>query len=787
MIGQGTILNNTYQIIEEIGAGGGGVVYKAQHLRLDTLVVVKRIKDEVVGHIAARGEADILKQLKHSYLPRIYDFIEEEDGIYTVMDYIPGQGLDKILAANSYFSQELILKWARQLGEALAYLHSLKPEIVHSDIKPANIIITPEGNVCLIDFNISTASDEGGRRMSIGFSAGYSAPEQYRTRTTPAYVPTSALLNTKPDYISQEEATELLNQQVYQTEGMQYHVGSEDETEMLTSMSANQQTGANSSFSKMKMSSSFNQSYPAQGATPVATPVAAPSPMHGGMPYGYGTPAATPVSMGPSVTYQNGYVDKRSDIYSLGCVLYHLATGMSPGRDFRRVVPLHETNTHVSEGLIFIIEKMMQLDPEQRFQDGVDFLSAINNCYKFDRRYIAQRRKEKTLLAIASILIIVGGGLIGGGMAMRNLGNTAEFESAILEADEYAENGQFEEAFEILDDCKDMKSVDGKELQREVYYLFLSGQYDECIDRGEEILAEQLLSKGSQKQNLAEVYYLVGNAYYEKEEFKDAVKCFNSAIEKVDTEAVYYRDLCVSYAKLNHLDKADDALRAAKERDLAEDSIYYAKGEIERAQGNNDVAIKAFKKVREMTDDFVLKKRATLVLSKILLETGRLDENIELLESALLDADNQERVVLKDSLATAYMRKGEQAEFEDEKVTCFDKAASLYEELINSGFATWQTKENLAILREEAKQFDKAMEVLLKMAEDYPNDYRVYKRLAFLEADIQQQKPNENRDYTAMKEYYDKAVELYDESINEQEMQMLDTYIEELREGNWFR
>lgn len=221
MITEGTILNDTYKIIEEIGSGGGGVVYKAQHLRLDTEVVVKRIRDEAVGKIASRGEADILKTLKHSYLPRIYDFIEQEDGIYTIMDFIPGEGLDKILARKTPISQKQLVKWAQQLGEALQYLHSQKPEIIHSDIKPANIIITPEGNVCLIDFNISTVSDASGRRISQGFSAGYSAPEQYRNRTTSVNIPTSKLLSTKPqidgeetEYISSEgnqERTEYIS------------------------------------------------------------------------------------------------------------------------------------------------------------------------------------------------------------------------------------------------------------------------------------------------------------------------------------------------------------------------------------------------------------------------------------------------------------------------------------------------------------------------------------------------------------------------------------------------
>ena len=92
---KGTILENAYEIIDEIGAGGGGIIYKARHLRLQTDVVVKKIKDEVRGKIRSRQEADILKKLKHPYLPRVYDFIETEDGVYTVMDFIHGENLDE--------------------------------------------------------------------------------------------------------------------------------------------------------------------------------------------------------------------------------------------------------------------------------------------------------------------------------------------------------------------------------------------------------------------------------------------------------------------------------------------------------------------------------------------------------------------------------------------------------------------------------------------------------------------------------------------------------------------
>lgn len=155
MLAEGTILGNTYQIIEGIGSGGVGVVYKAYHLRLQKYVAVKMIKENFVGNINARGEADLLKKLHHPCLPQVYDFVQVGTAVYTVMDYISGLNLEDYLKNQAQVSQEEVCRWLEQLLEALVYLHRQKPAIIHSDIKPQNIIIDDDGNANLIDFNIS--------------------------------------------------------------------------------------------------------------------------------------------------------------------------------------------------------------------------------------------------------------------------------------------------------------------------------------------------------------------------------------------------------------------------------------------------------------------------------------------------------------------------------------------------------------------------------------------------------------------------------------------------------
>ena len=175
---EGMILNGTYRILHPIGAGGVGDVYLAYHENLRNYVVVKRIKDSHTSLMNSRIEVDILKGLHHSCLPQVYDFLELPDGIFTVMEYISGHDLKYYMDQGCQFSMEQICYWFRQLCEVLRYLHSRNPQILHCDIKPGNIMINEEGEVCLIDFNISL--DGENNKELVGLSSFYASPEQFQ-------------------------------------------------------------------------------------------------------------------------------------------------------------------------------------------------------------------------------------------------------------------------------------------------------------------------------------------------------------------------------------------------------------------------------------------------------------------------------------------------------------------------------------------------------------------------------------------------------------------------------
>lgn len=171
------LLNNTYRLMKAIGEGGAGRVYRGFHERLEASVVVKQLTDNVKGIKAYKTEANVLKNLKHTYIPKVYDVFMEGGNYYTVMDYVPGRDLAVEIAKSGKLDNAKAVKWGCQLIEAVEYLHEQDPPIIHSDIKPGNIMVTPEGNISLIDFNISLIFSKNNK--SIGVTPGYSPIEQY--------------------------------------------------------------------------------------------------------------------------------------------------------------------------------------------------------------------------------------------------------------------------------------------------------------------------------------------------------------------------------------------------------------------------------------------------------------------------------------------------------------------------------------------------------------------------------------------------------------------------------
>lgn len=185
---RGTLLNNRYRIVDILGQGGMGSVYRAIDENLGVEVAVKDnffTTEEYARQF--RREAIILANLRHPNLPRVTDhFVISGQGQYLVMDFIEGEDLRQRMERVGIIPEEEVITIGAAVCDALAYLGSRKPPVIHRDLKPGNVKITPQGEIYLVDFGLAKTMHDihttatGARAMT----PGYSPPEQYGTART---------------------------------------------------------------------------------------------------------------------------------------------------------------------------------------------------------------------------------------------------------------------------------------------------------------------------------------------------------------------------------------------------------------------------------------------------------------------------------------------------------------------------------------------------------------------------------------------------------------------------
>lgn len=184
MLEIGSLVDGKYKILSEIGHGGMSVVYMAINEKANKTWAVKEVrKDSKMDFNTVRqglmAEIETLKKLKHPNLPSIVDVIEDDNSFIIVMDYIEGRSLDKIIEENGAQPESYVVEWAKQLCDVFGYLHSRTPAIIYRDMKPANVMLKPDGNIMVIDFGTAKNYEiDLGETTGIG-TIGYAAPEQY--------------------------------------------------------------------------------------------------------------------------------------------------------------------------------------------------------------------------------------------------------------------------------------------------------------------------------------------------------------------------------------------------------------------------------------------------------------------------------------------------------------------------------------------------------------------------------------------------------------------------------
>jgi tetratricopeptide (TPR) repeat protein/predicted Ser/Thr protein kinase len=600
-----------FELIGEAGRGGLGIVYLAYHRRLEKYVVLKKGKVGSLDLANLRTEVDVLKNLRHTYLPQVYDFLTLDNDVYTVMDYIEGTTLEALLAAGQRPSFEQVVAWLTQLCDVLAYLHGQTPSIIHSDIKPANIMVTPQGDIRLIDFNVSLTT---GMAQTLGYSAIYSAPEQWelarKVMAAPAGVDIRSL----------------------------------------------------------------------------------------------------------------GRLTEQSDVYSLGATFYYLMSGVKPDPS-RPLAPLESMGLPYPQALLRVVDTAVQRDPRNRFASAQAMGDALRSLERFDVRY-RRALKAQWAVGIVASLMLAAGVLC------------AFYGHGLMRDDE------FQVAFDEF---------------RQLAAVSLS---TETANRGMSILNDRDFTDVLRRRSAdkAIILHTLGECYFQQGNYPAAYPFYEEALATREGQAgdagggggaggggagagggqagagagdaaLYYRDLAIDLARMGRYDEARELLVRATARGVALEQTQLVEAEVAHLQDRDDEALELIAAITQTGIQPDLLMRSYFLKARIYERDADWQERIAALNDAYRVNPGAETMR---ALAEAYAQRSYGVKAKAQHQALLEDARDWYKKLCALEAPAFSDRLNSAIVQRLLGDYSTSEYELLRLAQERPDEYRVYLNLAFI-------------------------------------------------------
>lgn len=403
-----------------------------------------------------------------------------------------------------------------------------------------------------------------------------------------------------------------------------------------------------------------------------------------------------------------------------------------------------------SEELLRIISKAMNPLQEQRYKSAADMLSDIQNIRTRDKDFRRLKRTQRIYYGVSALLLISGGAGIFYGW------RTVTGEEFLKEYQVFAQAASGDDHAEII--------KEGMELLNNKKYQLVSENFD---------------------KEVSDIFYIIANCYFEEKQYQEAGNYYQKAIDLTGDNSNYYRDYAISEARLKDTKKAEEILKKAEKQGMETDGISLVRAEIALSDKEYDTAEEFFRQSIDASDDDYLKVRAYLLYARSLRESGDIEKEIQVLEEAQDNITEADKIPVVRALGSAYIRKSSLSKDD----ACEKKAMHCYETIDKAGESSLNDSLNLAFLYQRQKEFKEGKDILFKLKKEFPDEYRVYMRLAFLCCTEEGEKENDKRDYSDAEQYYKTAEGLYQQKINngadDAEMKKLEDTMERLYEKGW--
>ena len=475
--------------------------------------------------------------------------------------------------------------------------------------------------------------------------------------------------------------------------------------------------------------------------------------------------------------------DARTDIYALGVTMYHLLTGKSPYEPPYQFVPARQLVPELTHGAEYILNKCVQPEPIDRYQSVDALLDDLEHIYRFDLAWKRYQNAKRLRVIIVSAMLAASIGLMAGGQALMKREKEASYY-ALLEQAGGLYTSDYDSAIACLEEARSLfpERIDAD--RQQTYALYMNGQWQSCVDYGAGVLERH----GPDAQTRLSM----ASAQFELDEYESAAEGFAQGGElSVDN----LRDYAVCLGRLGQADRAEEILETLSGQGARPDVTQYVQGEVYYAQEDYLSAEAAFLSALEASEFPALARRCYVSLGDLYRDCAALarvnaspishpaTKSAELLSAAVVQEGLRFDSALWETLALAYF----EAYHTDPNVPAdyLTKAVNCFNRVIELGVTKEYLYSNLYTIYYELKDYNRAEQALTDYEAMFPEDYMPHALRGMMLITMENEKPQNARDYTAAQAEHETAGNMLRGSDDTTYYQQLDSLIANLERNGW--
>ena len=477
------------------------------------------------------------------------------------------------------------------------------------------------------------------------------------------------------------------------------------------------------------------------------------------------------------------------DIRAFGEVMYELLTGKKPASPHE---PLRECLPEMSEPFANVIENCLA-DSSQRYRNGLELSDALRHLYREDSQYKRYRLESHKRMMAGLACIAAGAVLVGAGIFVRSYGKYTRYTKLVESVRESEGSETPEKNLDLIEEAKELLPGKLYAYVLEMENLYESGDYQAVVDCGKAVKRNRQIEASAENAALrSEMFFTWGKAAFELGDYKEADKAFSDAIYYMpeDDTALHVRTLRDEAASLirdGRQEEAEPYVDELVKLSAGQPVLSYVSAETAYMQGEYEKAMTLYGEAAEGYDAD-MERRSVLMISKLYGLSGKTEKRINFLTEKAESAEGRFHLMLISELADVWTERAETEKNVTLKATYLKNAYRQYMTLKKEGSASAHTLDRLAYISETLGNYSDASGFISELTKNYPDDYRGYKRKAFLEAAIEEERQESERTYDEFRDAYNRANALFSSSGNlaDDEMLKLRELHEKLRKGGWF-